>query len=271
MESKYTLGVKQQRKDNMEKYYLGLGGQLADEELKRIGHQSLFLLNLVNVIPETMDEIQNLYLSFEQICGSFGKKPNSLLDFSAFDEVTTMDLFKKEIKTWAKDWYINEEWVIEYLFQTFMVWFENEQTKYNLFLFNPVIGKVQNLIDEVNQNGQLVLPIYNPATESEQLYRKRVEKIVNSYIGKTNKVFWENRFSNADEKRTTNHYMWFIHYHVLGETFEDIAHEFFKDGSVDKVRKEIKKIYDSIGLNEKIEIRIITKNKSNKKGVRENL
>lgn len=50
--SRYTLSLKLKRINNMKKYYLGLGGQLADEDLKRVGQ-----LHLRGKNPEIIREL----------------------------------------------------------------------------------------------------------------------------------------------------------------------------------------------------------------------
>ncbi|MEH6993234.1 hypothetical protein V7075_11005, partial [Neobacillus drentensis] len=89
---------------------------------------------------------------------------------------------------------------------------------------------------------------YYPAFQTEKNYRAKVENIVSSYIMRQNKAYEENGYKFSKEKRTNIHYTWFVYYHVLGWTFDEIANNF----SINKaatVSKEVNYIYDFIGIN----------------------
>jgi hypothetical protein len=47
----------------------------------------------------------------------------------------------------------------------------------------------------------------------------------------------------AKERRTDNHYRWFIRHHVFGETFEEITDEMSVE-DVGNIRAQINQLYD---------------------------
>ncbi|MEH6994253.1 hypothetical protein V7075_16280, partial [Neobacillus drentensis] len=147
-------------------YYIGLGGQLVNGDLEQMGHQSFFLRTLKEEIPEVFDEIQEIYFEFEAICDSLGKERNKLLLLYTIEENNAMQSIKKQIEDWAKRWYINEQWVFTYFFNTFMVWYENEKTKFNIFMFNPAVRNAEEILHKENLNEKIELPVYYPAFQT---------------------------------------------------------------------------------------------------------
>ncbi|WHY01355.1 hypothetical protein [Neobacillus sp. DY30] len=229
-------------------YYIGLGGQLVNRDLEQMGHQSFFLRTLIEEIPEVLDGIKEIYFEFEAICDSLGKERNKSLLLYTIEDINATQSIKKQIEDWAKRWYINEEWIFTYLFQTFMVWYENEKMKFNIIMFNSAVGNAREILQKEKLNEKIELPRYNPILQTEKEYREKVEKLISSHIKRTNQEFEENGYICSKEKKTNEHYTWLVYYHVLGWTFDEIADQFFKNKAA-TVRKEVNYIYEVIGIN----------------------
>ncbi|WP_246946156.1 hypothetical protein [Bacillus pinisoli] len=193
-----------------------------------------------------------MYKEFKGVCDSLVNVENNneiiSLNFNTYNEVITLLDFKDEIRVWASTWCIGEEWVVEYLFCTFMVWYENKDTRNNLFLFNSDIGKMYKIIKKIQKELHRELPVYNFLFQTEKEYHSLARRLAAENIEMTNKAIMEEGYILTEEKRNIDHYTWFVHYHVFGWTYDEIADEYFiqKAATIGKV---INSIYKTIGLN----------------------
>lgn len=229
----------------MRRNRFGLGGHFTNEQLEEIGEKARFLNILLNEVPEMGNEILELFHDFKRTCLSMGIKENEFTKLVDFEVIAELLLFKEKIMEWSTDWYINELWVIDSIFHTFSMWFEDERNRYKLFLFGkPTIGEIRKAYEKEFPDGFIKIPIFYAFAEKEVEYKSRINQIVMEHIKRSRAIF-EGQIEGyhlAKEKRTDEHYKWFIHHHVFGKTVVETADDFGKDES--KVRTQINRLYE---------------------------
>ncbi|MEH7445194.1 hypothetical protein V7201_23085 [Bacillus sp. JJ1122] len=227
------------------KFYIGIGGQMVDINLKQTGNQLFFIRAIKEVLPEVLDETKEIYSKFEAICDSLGKERNKFLEFSV-EEWKAIVKIEKEFKKWAAKWYINEDWVITVLLETFRSWYENEKSTYEFFLYDPSRGKAIKLMEQIAPGGEMKIPAFNPALITQKNYLQMVNGMLSNHIIETTNFFETHGFVHSEEKRNEGHYIWFVHFHIEGWSYDEIAHEYDKEPKA--VERAVNKIYKSIGL-----------------------
>lgn len=230
------------------KYYIGLGGQFVDGPVEGMGNQSLFIHAFKEIFPEVIEEILDIYNKFEKLFDLLGKERNKFLYMYTTEDIEAVNMIKSQLERWAAKWFIKEEWIIRYFFETFRIWYENEQTKFNLLLNDPAVRKAYEVWNKVHPEGVIKLPAFNPVFQSENVFMKMATDIVLRHVIDTSKAFQDHGYKPAAEKRNNEHYIWFVHYHIEGWSFEKIADEYEKSKAA-TIGKEVNKIYNSIGIN----------------------
>lgn len=227
----------------MAKYIIGLGGQLANKKITALGQRSVFLYKMFEVIPHSFQEILDLYFEFEEMCNKLGKEKNKPLYFlGTFEETAQVESIKQKLIQWSSKNNINEEWLNANLFQTFMVWYEDESTKYNPYIIDPVVGESRTIVEKWHSEGKVKSPVYNRLLLTEEEFDQKVEE----YKNQVDQLLKEHGYVFANEKRILDSYEWFVYFHVLQQSIEEIAEKCFV--SDDSVKKGIREIYNTIGL-----------------------